>query len=115
MSDNQRTREEDDKIWDEMFKNAGIPTKKENKKTLRVAWFVHLQSKPFYVEVDNVHEGVKILDTIADYDLFQVKEGIKPDHSNFGGLEMFEDGEWCSWMDNETGEDCPCVFISACR
>ncbi len=45
-----------------------------------------------------------ILDTLAIYDLFQLKYGIKPDYSNAAGLEVFEDNEWCEWH-NEDGDD----------
>ena len=41
------------------------------------------------------HETAKFLmDTLADYDLFQLEHNIKPDYSNAGGIEVFEDGEW---------------------
>ncbi len=68
----------------------------ENRK-LRVWWIPQVPCKSFYVDVDTVEEGVKILDTLADYDLFQLANNIKPDFANAGGLEVFEDNEWSDW------------------
>lgn len=41
---------------------------------------------------------------LARYDQFQFCEHIKPDYANVGGLEVFEDGEWCEWYDDD-GDD----------
>ena len=74
--------------------------------------------KSFDVEVKSVAEGVKILDVLADYDLFQFENNIKPDYSNAGGLQMWDedaDGEgnpgWVDWYDKETYEDDPEQFL----
>ena len=45
-----------------------------------------------------------MLDMLANYDLFQLENNIKPDYSNMGGLSVFEDGEWCEW-ESEDGDD----------
>ena len=42
---------------------------------------------------------------LADYDLFQFDNNIKPDYCNAGGLEVFEEEEWSTWYDEETGND----------
>lgn len=85
---------------------------------LRVWWIPQVPGKPFYVPVDSVAEGVRIMDTLARYDLFQLENNIKPDYANVGGLEMWDldsDGEgtpgWISWYDEETGEDDPEEFL----
>jgi hypothetical protein len=75
--------------------------------------------KPFNVDVDSVAEGVKIMDVLAQYDLFQLENNIKPDYSNAGGLNMFDpddkedgpDGSWVSWYDEKTGEDDPHTWL----
>lgn len=52
---------------------------------------------PFHVDVDDIRQARKILDTLAAYDLFQWQKKVKPDYANMGGLEVFEDGEWLEW------------------
>ena len=87
-------------------------------KKLRVWWIPQVPGKPFRVEVASVAEGVKLMNVLADYDAFQFKNHIKPDYSNAGGLEVWDensDGEgkadWVSWSDEETGEDDPEVWL----
>ena len=86
---------------------------------LRVWWIPQVPGKPFHVEVETVAEGVKIMNTLAEYDLFQLANNIKPDYCNAGGLMMFDpedktdspDGSWVAWWDEETGEDDPAVWL----
>ena len=87
--------------------------KKEKK--LQVWWIPQVPMKAFTVPVDTVKEGAKILKVLADYDLFQYKHRIKPDYSNVGGLHEWdeEDKEWLSWMDEETGEEDPNVWLES--
>lgn len=59
----------------------------------------------FIVPVSSLKEAILILDTLAKYDLFQYEMNIKPDYSNTGGLNRFENGEWVEWQDEETGYD----------
>ena len=74
-------------------------------KKLRVWWIPQIPlNNSFYVEVATPQEAKKVLDILADYDLFQLKNNIKPDYSNAGGLEVFEDGEWSEWY-SENDED----------
>lgn len=69
---------------------------------LRVWWIPQLgmDGKPFVQEVENVKEGWKLINVLANYDLYQLENRVKPDYSNAGGLEIFEDGEWCEWQDS---------------
>lgn len=69
--------------------------------TLRVWWIPQAPMKPFHVPVDGVIEAKKILDVLARYDAFQFENNIKPDYCNAGGLEVFEDGEWCEWYSED--------------
>lgn len=74
---------------------------------LRVWWIPQAPMKAFYVPVNDVKEARLILDAFAMYDLFQLENRIKPDYSNAGGVEMYDEEvkEWTSWYDEETGND----------
>ena len=84
-----------------------------NMKELRVWWIPQVPMKPFHVPVDSIQEAVKIMDTLAQYDLFQFENNIKPDYCNTGGVEEFntEHSEWVSWYDEETDIDNPIDYI----
>jgi len=76
---------------------------------LRVWWIPQVPMKAFYAPVDSPREGKKLLTVLAEYDLFQFENKVKPDYFNAGGLQMYEeDGngrmEWCDWQ-NEDGDD----------
>lgn len=68
---------------------------------LRVWHIPQIPMKGFRVQVKNKDEAVLVLNTLAQYDLFQLENNIKPDYSNAQGLEVFEDGEWVEWYDDE--------------
>lgn len=73
-----------------------------NKKfDLRVWWIPQVPGDLFYVKVAIPEEAFLILRTLAAYDRFQFENKIKPDYSNAGGLEMWEDGEWTEWEDQD--------------
>lgn len=72
--------------------------------TLRVWWIPQVPGQLFFVPVADLARAKFLLTTLARYDLFQFKNNIKPDYANVGGLEVFEDGEWCEW-NTEDGED----------
>jgi hypothetical protein len=89
-------------------------------KKLQVWWVPQVPMKAFTVDVETVAEGVKIMNTLANYDIFQYENKVKPDYSNAGGLNMWDedsDGEgtpgWVSWQDDETGEDDPEVWLES--
>lgn len=92
-----------------------------NVKKLRVWWIPQVPGKSFCVEVSSVEEGVKLMGTLAAYDIFQYENSIKPDYSNAGGLEVFDpeettddpNGSWVDWHDQETGEDDPQVYLES--
>lgn len=64
---------------------------------LRVWWIPQVPGTPFHVPVSSPLEAKKILQTLGDYDLFQLEHNIKPPFSNAGGLEVLEDGDWTEW------------------
>lgn len=75
---------------------------------LRVWWIPQVPMKGFRVPVKNIGEAKLILNTLADYDIFQFKNNIKPDYCNAGGLEVYVsniDGDhtpgWEEWEDKE--------------
>ncbi len=72
--------------------------------SLRVWWIPQVPMTPFRQPVSSVAEAKLLLDTLARYDAFQLEHRVKPDYSNAGGLEVFEDGEWTDWYD-EDGND----------
>ena len=83
-------------------------------KKLMVWWIPQVPMKPFEVEVESVEMGAKLLTVLADYDIFQFKNRIKPDYFNSGGLiQLDEDGEWSDWCDDETGEDDPIAYAKS--
>lgn len=82
----------------------------------RVWWIPQVPGEPFRVPVKSVEEGVLIMQTLADYDLFQLKHRIKPDFTNAGGLEVLREWDpetmachvqWEDWYDEESGIDDP--------
>jgi hypothetical protein len=79
----------------------------DNMKKLRVAHYPQIPCMPFYVKVKDLEEAKKIINVLANYDLFQYENRIKPDYSNATVVEEFyeEEGEWISWSDDETGID----------
>lgn len=76
---------------------------------LRVWHIPQIPGKPFRVPVASPEDAQRVLGLLADYDLFQFKNKIKPDYCNAQGLEVYEaDGgegepDWCEWCDEETG------------
>lgn len=68
------------------------------KQQMRVTWIPQVgYDAEMVIPVKDVFEGVKIMEVLANYDLFQYENRIKPDYSNMGFLEVYEDGEWCDW------------------
>lgn len=68
---------------------------------LKVWWIPQIPMKPFHVSVANIDEAAKILYVLAEYDLFQYDNKVKPDYSNAGGLEVFDGNEWTEWESDE--------------
>lgn len=75
------------------------------KGALRVYWHPQVPCKAFHVDVKTPQEAAKILDVLANYDIFQFENRIKPDYANAGGLQEFDGKEWLDWEDAETGQD----------
>lgn len=61
---------------------------------IKVWWIPQLPMKPFEVIVSSFTIAHVLLNTLANYDLFQFENRIKPDYSNMGGVQVFKDGQW---------------------
>lgn len=72
---------------------------------LRVWWIPQVpMQESFHVKVSSPQEAKKILDVLAQYDLYQFDNNIKPDYCNSGGLQVEDiNGDWYEW-DNDEGE-----------
>ena len=70
---------------------------------LRVWHIPQVPMKAFYVEVETPEEAIKVLDILADYDLFQFENRVKPDYCNAQGLEEWDEqeGEWYEWYSED--------------
>lgn len=72
---------------------------------LRVWWIPQVPTPrgeiPFHVSVKTIDEAKLILDTLGNYDWYLEAHNHRVDYSNVGGLEVFEDGEWCEWYDDD--------------
>ena len=81
-------------------------------KLLRVWWIPQVPGKSFYVCVSTVEVGIKMIEALAQYDIFQYENNIKPDYSNAGGLQMFDpddktdnsQGSWVDWYYEDNNE-----------
>ena len=74
---------------------------------LRVWWIPQIGiEETFYVPVESVEEGKKVMDMLAAYDAFQLQNEVKPDYSNVGGVQMWDEDshEWEDWY-IETDDD----------
>ncbi len=66
---------------------------------LRVWWIPQIPMSPVHVPVESVEQGRWLEGVLAAYDMFQFEHNIKPDYSNVGGLQRFEDGDGSGEMD----------------
>ncbi len=80
----------------------------------RVWHIPQIPMKSFKVEVESVEEGVRLMDALANYDLFQYENNIKPDYCNMNGLQMWDESltdedmrdmelsdKWVDWYNDE--------------
>jgi hypothetical protein len=73
---------------------------------LKVWWIPQVPMRSFEVEVPDARTGKLLLDVLADYDLFQFENNIKPDYCNTGGLSVLDERMeetdcWIEWEDDE--------------
>ena len=75
--------------------------------SLRVVWNPQVGkiNNFFTVSVSSIEEAWKIMNTLADYDLYQFNENIKGDYVNMGDFQIYEE-------DNGEGEPGWCTFYT---
>ena len=79
----------------------------QNKKgDLRVWWIPQVPMKPFYYPISTIKEAKMLLDVLALYDTFQYKNRIKPDYSNAGGLQEWDEDNYDPANDEEGDGSC---------
>lgn len=104
----KRATDQDIQFYKKIYDRERVSKRNEIKsmyKNLRVWWIPQIcAGKTFYVPVQSVEEGKKVMDILAAYDAFQLQKNIKPDYYNVGGIEMFVDSKWESWY-LETEDD----------
>lgn len=68
---------------------------------LRIEHFPQIPCKPFIVPINSIEEALLVFDVLADYDLFQYENRIKPDYANITILNYWdeEEQEWLNWTD----------------
>ena len=64
---------------------------------LRIWWVTNLPGEPFYASVDDGFEALDLLNILAEYNL-HLGELVQ---SNAGGFQVFADGEWVEWEDEQ--------------
>lgn len=82
---------------------------------LKVWWIPQIPMKPFEVLVNSFSEAQVLLTALAQYDLFQLENNIKPDFSNAGGLMIQDDGEeYTDWY-HDDGRKIDDLTLAECR
>ena len=70
---------------------------------LRVWHIPQIPMKAFHIPVSTPEDAIRVMRILAEYDMFEYKNNVKDDYFNAQGLEVFEDGEWVDWY-NEDGD-----------
>lgn len=92
-----------------------MAVKKDFQIKYRVWHIPQVPGKPFYVEVGQYDEALRIRGALADYDNFQFENNIKPDFCNASGIQIYQHdltdedledmGLEDRWVDVESVED----------
>src|SRR5437764_1227728 len=76
---------------------------------LRVWWIPQVPMKSFVYPVPTLAAAKMLCDALAQYDLFQYHNNVKPDYDNAGGASwrhpQLTDGEWVDF-DPEDVDEC---------
>lgn len=89
---------------------------------LKVWWIPQVPGKPFVVLLNSFAQAKVLLDALAQYDLFQLANNVKPDYSNAGGLEIYDasctngPGTNYGWTDfyTDDGDDIDALTLAQC-
>ena len=72
---------------------------------LWVWWIPQVPMKSFNVTIDSIQQGRFLLKALAEYDLFQLENRVKPDFCNAGGIAYkhpsLTEGEWWDFPDDD--------------
>jgi len=80
----------------------------------RVWWVPQVPMQPFLVSVSSLAEAVRLLDALAEYDLFQVRHNIKPDYVNAGGVQFRHPAEDDNiWFDIDPDDEDDVLLINS--
>ena len=60
----------------------------------RVWHIPQVPGSAFWRDMPDLATARLVVDLLADYDLFQFDNDIKPDYCNVSGIPKFVDGEW---------------------
>ncbi len=74
------------------------------KNKLQVLHFPQVPCKPFRVDVKDEKDALRVIKILAEQHLFLFEHKIIPDYANVLMVNMFEDGEWVGYYD-EDGND----------
>lgn len=72
---------------------------------LRVSHYPQVPCKPFIIEVKDEEQAAIVVKTMALQHLFLYDNNFIPDYCNAILVEMFEDGEWVDYYNEEEGMD----------
>ncbi len=75
------------------------------KNKLKVTHIPQVPMEGYEVEVNNEREAFLIEQSLAGQHLFLLHKDIISDYSNFTSVEMFENGEWVDYYNEEEDMD----------
>lgn len=67
--------------------------------------YFSIDSTMFTIPVDSIYEAALVKHTLAYSDLIKYGQGVTPDYDSMIGLEVFENGEWVDWYDEDGNDD----------
>lgn len=72
-------------------------------KNFKVSHYPQIPCNPFEVEFDTIQEALRLKDILADYDMFQYENRIKPDYCNMTAILAYDEKykEWYELDDYE--------------
>lgn len=83
-----------------------------------VWWIPQVPMPAFHVPVRNLEQAKLLLEALAQYDIFQFVNKVKPEYSNTGGLLSLQDCgdglEWLDWEHEETGDGIGDLTMQEC-
>lgn len=83
---------------------TGDFVKRPKKGDLRVWHIPQVPGIGMVFLVKDPTEAKRLMNVLAQYDLFQFNHNIKPDYSNASGLDEYDGREWLTWY-SEDGDD----------